>query len=280
MLPLPTLQHWHELRHKDETNPLYRKLWHIHYRRSLWAARTDYGHSISYLTVAVLFSPVFILSPLFVSPLFGTYWAAFIAGMIRYEHQQNRFDLMAILPEGSFGAYDTIAALHMRRSRLYYYLDDALNITGLIGGIGTFLLVSGLLVGLATPQLADPQEMWSVFSFVISALLIMVGLYVDQVQSVILSYEIGLTIPLHTRAALEARVWGASAYLGLQLLLYGVALWLGFWLAPRLLPGGSPVSIFTAILLLFSLRETSIYSLRRYVISVLGQPHLESASTL
>lgn len=273
----PTLRRWRELRQADETQPLYRKLWHLHYRRSLWASGLDYGQSLTYLTVSVLFSPIFILTPLAVSPLFGTYWAAFIAGMIRHEHQQGRYDLMALLPAGGIGAYTTIATLHMRRIRLFFYLDDALNITGLIGGIGAFLLVSGLLVGLATPQLNAGPERLALVSFVASVLLVLGWLYADQVQSVILSYEVGMAVPLYTGSALEARIWGAAAYIGLQTVLYGGALWAGFWLVPCLVPGGPALSILTAILLLSGMREALIYGLRRHVVTTLGQPHPESA---
>jgi hypothetical protein len=230
------------------------------------------------MALAVFLSPLFILAPLFVSPLFGTYWAAFIAGMIRYEYQQHRFDLMATLPGGGFGAYNTIATLHMRRSRLYYYMDDALNITSLIGGIGAFLLLSGLIVGLATPQLANGVNMWPLFDFVFSVLLVIVGLYADQIQSVILSYEVGIAVPLHTRYALEARVWGGTAYLSLQLTLYGLAGWVGFWLMPRLTPQANVLGILAALLLLFGLRELAVYNLRRHVITTLGQPAPETAS--
>lgn len=278
MFQPPTARLWRKLHHYDESHPLYRKLWHLHYRRALWAPSLDYSHSLTYMAVSVFLSPLFILAPFAVSPLFGTYWAAFIAGMIRFEHQQDRFDLMATLPGGGVSAYDTIATLHMRRTRLYVYLHDALNITGLVSGIGAFLMVSGVIVGLATPQLVSGPEIFSLLGFVVSTLTLLTGFYMDQIQSIMLSYQVGTVVPLHTRGALEARIAGAASYLGIQLTLYGVAGWLGFWLVPRLPFSSTPVSIITATLVLFGLREVTIYGLRRHVIIVLGKPNPEGIS--
>jgi len=266
---------WMNLQHLDESQPLYRHLWFIHYRRSLWASSSAYGHSMTSMVVTILLSPVFILAPLAVSPLFATYWAVLVAGMIRYEHQQNRFDLMAILPGGSYGAYRTIASLHVRRSRLYHHLHDALNVTALVGGIFVFLLLSGLIVGMASATMSDPNDLISILTFTIDVALVLSALYVDQIQSAILGIHVGMFVPLFTKSTFEARMWAASAYISIQVILYSVAASVGFWILPMFISDNSlqpTLSIILSLFLLFVLRETTLRRLLAYLTDSLGKP--------
>jgi hypothetical protein len=272
---LQTLITWRNIQNVDETQPLYRKLWFLHYRRSLWAASSGYPYSLMGMSVAVLLAPLFLLLPWSVGPLFGTFWATFIAGMIRYEYAQDRFELIGVLPGGGLAAYRTIALLHLRRSRLYYHLHEALNITGLVGGMLIFLMVSGLLVGLASPAIATNEGVLSILVFTVNVMIVVGALYTEQVQAVVLSLCVGMAAPLHSRSTLEARLWGASGYVALQLIAVGAAATVGFGVVPGLLSAGPwqfPMEMLTTAMILFTLREMAIRHLLAYIARSLGPP--------
>jgi hypothetical protein len=275
-----TLQRWRRLRNTDESRPLFRQLWILHYRRSLWAAAPGYGTSLNNMAITALFYPILVLMPLMVGPLFGTYWASFVAGMIRIEYRQDRFDLIGLLPGGRADAFETLAALHIRRSRLFHFLDDALNITLMLGGILLFLLTSGLLVGLASPSMNDPAGMAGILRFIINVATLATLLYVDQIQSTILSLLVGMTVPTHTSSTFEARVWGGAAYVGAQITLYAIALIVGFQIFPLLVPASrwtGTLGAVTAAITLIVIRELAIHLLDRYLGRELGRPLSETA---
>lgn len=256
-----TLRAWQMLNSPNESDPLYKRLEIYHYRHSFWTSRGQPMDNIVLpVILGIVSSFLFFVVPILTVSFFGAYWTAYIAGSIRYEHNQHRFDLLALLPGGMTTLNWILLSVHLRNSRIYPLLLDGLQVTRLIGGLVIFVLMSGLVASLLNSDGTINNGVQDIVAALLFTVTVSVFVYMDQIQSVIFSCLLGVTVADHTNSTLEAWLIGVSLFITCQLFMY-ISLILGFgWLNKFL--AVSPYHLGLSLLfmggLLFGLRELLI----------------------
>lgn len=262
---------WQMVYDSEHHDPLYYHLRLAYDRYEMWLTYHFNGRAMIRFVLTMLLSPLFFLTPFVLVWLAAPYWAGFIAGMIRFEQQHERFDLIAITPRGTLGTYQTMASLHLRRTGTLQLLRDALQVISFMGVFLVLMSSAGLVIGFSSQVRGeDLQAIVQVFVLVI---LVFGSSYFDQMQAASLAVVLGMSVPTVTQSTFEARLVAPVAYLFIQIAIYGVALmlysgvqWLLVW------PGWAFfVGLSLAILWVLAVREWTIDALWRAFLSNLGE---------
>ena len=233
-----TFRLWDALVNVDRRAPLYATMWRSHRRYVMWESNELSGLTILALVVNIALAPLFIVLPLLILFPFGAHWAGEVAASLEREHRQNRLDLLAMLPNGRLHAYYTLSVLNIRRTGIYSRIADGLSMTLLIGGMLGFLLSVGLLIAIADAESLRADAVTQLANVLFTTVVFLGGLYVQQIQAVLLSQCIGLALPVMLDFSVGTRVNAIVGYLSLQVALYVTAgvLWLGVFPAVLRLP--------------------------------------------
>lgn len=223
-----TFRLWDALIHVDQREPLYATLWRSHRRYVMWDSNEISGLSILYLTMNIALAPLFVVLPVLIILPFGAYWAGEVAGRIEKEQRQDRLDLLAVLPKGRLHTHHTLSVLSIRRTGIYSRIEDGLGMTALLGGIVGFMLSVGAFIAFVEAETLLAESVLQLINMLVTTLGFLVGVYIQQIQSVLLAQCIGMVVPAVADFSVGARVAAIVSYLSLQVALYIMAgvLWL------------------------------------------------------
>lgn len=234
-----TLKLWRLLEQIDPHTTLYRHLRMAHHRYALWSDYTAYDMimQVMFLMLASIF---FMVTPILTVTFFGAYWAIYIAGAIREEHLTDRFDLLALLPQGASAVYHILAVIHLRHSRMYPLMLDGIRVTGLIGGLMSLVITSGWIVALLSNSGNLTHREVNEITILLLTILAITGYSLtDQVQSVVLSCLLGMVAAMTTQTILQARLLSGVTFIGTQMMTYAVLL-ISLTVVPDFLPNNVP----------------------------------------
>ena len=181
----------------------------------------------------ILFSP-FLLLPgiVFLSAVYGLRWAVQIASSIANEREAGMYDLLVIAPAGALGVGRIVMSACMHR-------NESLEQTEAFGTWmmrGFFTVVLILIAASITPPLIPPDAAYSGGIVVTVYLATMaIAMYVDHLQSIVLSAEIGILVPSYASKRLDAGAAAFVLYLAIQLSTFVLTLLIGFTIAPKIL---------------------------------------------
>lgn len=244
MRPMLSFQLWHALQNPNEGVPLYLNLKLTYHRSRWWATRDFTALTLVIVVFNVLLAPLFALLPVLTIFVISTYWAGYVAGQIQAEHTYDRFDVLALVPDGAMAVCWMLSTLHIRTSNVYHYVFDGLRITVLIGGMILFVLVSGVLIAVLDTSGASAESVPPLLTAAVTLAVFLIVLYVQQVQAVILSQLLGIAVPTLVDEVIKTRAWAIVLHMFVQLGGYTLALTVGAALAPpifvvRVLLGGA-----------------------------------------
>ena len=239
----------------------------------MWASNEVSGTTIFYTLLNIALSPLLIILPLLTIFAFSPYWASEVAGALEHERRKSRLGLLAVLPGGKLSAYHTLAVLNIRRTGVYKWLDDGLGLTLMLGGMVEFVLAVGLLAVIADARSVRTLEVMQMTSVIATVTAFVVGLYMQQIQSVVLGQVTGLVAMTLADFSIGLRAAAGVGFIVFQLGAYTVAgiLWLG--VLPSLLGASvytTALSTILTVALMLSVYEVLIRLLWRRLQIELG----------
>lgn len=221
-----------------------------------------------YVSCAIILVAPFLLLPAFVfmSAIYGLRWAIMIASTIAQERQTGMYELIALSPHGLMGCNRAISAACLHRYEFFEQLQSF--------GAWVMRLVFTLILMMAIQSLSPPiivsQDNPNLNSFIAGLYLLTmaIAIYIDHVQSIVLSNLVGMLTPNYVTNRLDAGFGALMVYLLLQIVTYLVTLIAGFVVLPSLLQGLNLQSQLVTILLA-PLRLVIFYAIREWIIQIM-----------
>ncbi len=274
---LTSLTLWHALQHPNDRTPLYVHLRLGYNRYRGWASRDFNVGTLLFIALNIMIAPLFGLIPILTIFVFSTIWAGQIAGDIQQEHTQGRFDLLALLPGGAIATCWTLSVLVIRKSStfeyIFQYILDGLRVTMILGGMVLLILFAVVMVTLAAPSSADGVNGLTLIGLIVAFTAALVSIYLQQIQAVVLSQLIGMSIPRLTDNITEARTWAFGVNLAVLMAIYA-----GILIPVSLMPIDAGWRLLIASVMLVAAYEGLIRSLWRHLQHDFGQPNLSNLS--
>jgi hypothetical protein len=277
--PLTSLTLWHALQHPNDRTPLYVRLRLGYNRYYGWASRDFNLGTMLFIALNILIAPLFGLIPILTIFVFSPIWAGQIAGDIQQEHSQGRFDLLALLPAGAIATCWTLSVLVIRKSStfeyIFQYILDGLRVTMILGGMILLILAAIVLVAVTAPSSVDSVNGWQLTGLMVALAAALISVYLQQIQAVVLSQLIGMSIPQLTGNPTQARTWAFAVNLGVL-----VAIYVGVLIPVIALPVGGGWRLLIVSVVLVLVYEGLIILLWGHLQHDFGQPDLSKLSTL
>jgi hypothetical protein len=184
-----------------------------------------------------------------------------IAVTLAHQRELERYDLLALTPIGELGGALEISRFHTKGTR--ENVEVARNFGGTIAVV---VLVWGVILFLATFYGTQSNVTdYTLFAALLGFLFVVIALYHDCRQSLILGMVIGILAGC-AKDRMTARLWALGGYLGIQFLLYGLVgilfiLFMGFF--GQIIVYNIDIKLLCVIVLVtvwhFSAREIAIY---------------------
>jgi hypothetical protein len=221
-----------------------------------------------YITCGIILVAPFLLLPaiVFLSAVYGLRWAMTIAGTIAREREVGMYELISLTPAGLLGSSRAIMAACMHRNESLAQIQSV--------GAWVMRMAFGLVLMLSTEMLSTPIIRYDVdplLGQVITPIyLLMLGaaVYIDHVQSIVVSELVGMLMPIYTRRRTDAALSAGAVYLLVQTACYTLTLLLGFVVLSPVMEVLPILPQLRTILLPF-LRVAIFYSIREGIIRVL-----------
>lgn len=183
------------------------------------------------LSCALIFGALLFIMPLIllISSVIGTLAAATSSAAISRERETGRFALLAVTPEGAFGASWLLGlgAVHRRDAYRRVQSWQTWVFRGAIIFIGVFVLELMLNANRAVTISQTAVIMLEI-------LLILAGFYIDHMQALTLGVLVGVWMPTVAPDRIGAQTGAVMIYLLLRVLTLLVALVLVFGILPLL----------------------------------------------
>jgi hypothetical protein len=252
---LRTWQLWRGIKQPPTTHPLYARVMTAPFQVMPW-----------YSACAIILVAPFLLIPaiLFTSAFYSLRWAVTIASTLAREYDTGMFDLLALTPAGAFGTSWSIstAAIHRNES-----LQQIQSPSSWIVRLAFTLLILASLGNFVEPLVpASAEGVMLIFIPLLYLFTLSGALYIDHVQSIVLSALVGMVIPTYARGRVDAGAAAFLVFLLLQVTTYALMLLLGFAALPTLLISLGMDEVFIAVLLPI-LRLLIFYFLREGIIA-------------
>lgn len=219
-----------------------------------------------------------LLMPLFVVLLAiggtgnGLGWAGNISAVIVHEHTSSTFDLLSTTPGGALGACWAIAMGCLHRN------NDLSTRTSLQTQVawGGFFMSGVIVFVIYLNTWTQAAARWPGNIALILFPLVAIY-YIDYVQSVVMSVQVGLLGASYRQHIGEARVLSMGLFLSVQTLTYAIAGVIALWLLPLLGIGGIGLAGLRVIAF-FGVRDLAILGLWRQLTHRLNAPGDSSIS--
>jgi len=292
-----SLRLWHALNHPPTMHPLF---WltverSVHSNRLpsrfSWVDRLSiayllvFGASIllvnalgthtqsAFITILMLLLALPIIVPLVIllrSTVFsgsyhGLLWAIDISQFVTRERQNGTYDLLCLLPTGGLAAHWAICTGCLYRNQQFNRLLE------MRGAILRVVLIFSAFIFLGLRGESTEEEG---ILFVLGVAALLAAMYVDFIHSIVLGGLVGMIAPLYTYNRTDARLWAAGIFLAIQVWVYGVTVFAGLMIAPRLFEGigfrgwfVTALIPFVMVLVFTAVREIMIIGLWRWLLA-------------
>jgi len=185
---------------------------------------------------------------------FGAVLAASGGAALAYEREQDTYDLLCVSPSGTMGISWSLSAGRVHASTLFDITHFLIIL--LLLGIGTTAVVA-VVLPFSLMQDNRANLALPLLGLFAAGFVIVLGLYLDHVQSIVLATLCGMWAGTATTNRLNARLYAGAVFLLLKLSVYFVLL----YLALNLLPGLFVLAFLGLILLvvlLYLLHEITV----------------------
>lgn len=271
-----TARLWWALTHPPAIHPLFRRV-------VVLPPYTDRRH-FSWATLIIklvlglsLYSPLllFVLMPVGMMALGLTYGldCSFrVGGAIADALERGIFRLLSLAPPGPLPAAWTLGISALYRNHDFNRLWSIVRVTLQVGLALAALANAAVLIFLSPLFTRYPAPALPTIAGFLSFLAVLLAMYVEYIQSVIVGTLTGMLAAAISRSRLDAALWSFGGYLLVQVTTYGTTALLGFWaLESALQPFETdsvlllPVVSFLRLGLFFAVRELFIRLLWRWV---------------
>lgn len=242
---LTTWKLWRVLKKPPETHPLYQR-----------TVETK-GHPIPWYTGLAELIGVLLFVPMivFTSAVYSMGWVVGISSSIAKERRQGTYDLLALSPGGPLGINWAVCLGCLYRNQIYRSINtrDA--------WIARFVIISILLFTLSAPFLGSDASAGQMLVALVYVAAVIAIVYLDHIQSILLSSLTGMLTPTYTTEQFNAQLWAFSVFVGVQTASYVATLLVTFVIVPALLPEGAAAQIIAVVIgvsVFYGLREAVI----------------------
>jgi hypothetical protein len=216
------------------------------------------------ILILLLILPILFVT--FNGNVYGLLWAGRISRAIAREQEMRTFDTLSLTPYGALGASWALCAGCVHRDYRFSRLQT----------ISTEELFIALLVAVVLSVERTTQSwMFSenmIFTQVLLILtyttILLVGFYVNHVQSVVLGALIGMQVPTFVHNRFDGQIWSVGLYLVLQAVTYGMTFVVSVVLLPAIVMALNVAGLANELLLAF-LSLGIFYGIRETVVAVL-----------
>jgi hypothetical protein len=189
------------------------------------------------MLIPLTMTTLFVALVAFGGTLSGWIAATRISGTIFREQEKERYDLLLLTPPGVLGVHWAIVTRNLRDDRLLRWLRWL--------PFGAFILLAvllfGLLIGIVTSSFvwifSDSSMGFTALFQVSLGLLVVLILYSDYIQSVVIGVLVGILLPTYatTRAENSAYALASACFFSLQVVYYSVFGLFGMWLIGQII---------------------------------------------
>jgi hypothetical protein len=231
-----TYRLWYALNHPPATHPLFRSrvLLPGERRSYTWAGLVSsfiQGTGQQSPTLLLVMMPLILVC---VGVVYGLDCAMRVGTAIAYERENERFILLSLSPPGPLGSAWAICATALYRNHDFIRLRSVVRVTLALAFIGALIvLLLANLFTIATASHAYGQEVrFSPLSSLVAVLAAFLAVYMEYTGSAVLGTLVGILVPTFTRARLDTLLLSFGVFLLLQIAVYLMTFFLGFWLLP------------------------------------------------
>lgn len=235
-----SLKLWRSLRQPPRQHPLFQQVLTKAYREIPQITSSFFAWGIMFFAVLFIMSMLIswlltalVATFMLFNSIYAARWVLRIARNILEEKSRGRYDLLAVMPYGIFGAIWAISTgcVHQRLSfRWLPYLINVIMIIGFITLCGLSTLTLSLLDNLSANDIALLENLrFSEVGIIASAFLI--GFYIDHIYSIL----VGLLVAQVTsvdRQSQGRHIWGLLVFLTVQVMTYAISLVCAMYVIP------------------------------------------------
>lgn len=200
----------------------------------------------------------------------GTIWVTMIGLTITRSHQNYHFDLLSLTPQGAYGVswYLCTGTIHRHNwlRAVYRLLSWVVLLVLVLLGLAALMLIIGLIT--ANDEIVR-QAQENVLRDVINIGFIVGALWLDHIQSIVISALLGITLPTIIKDKTQLRSFAPLMYLMMQLLTY-LLIYLIYLMMSIILTGIWGASFFVSTTII-GLTLLAFYLLREVIISLLAR---------
>jgi hypothetical protein len=242
---------WRYLKNPPEGHPFYQRTLHTTGNAIPWYTW------VAELIGVLLFVPMIV----FTSAVYSMAWVVGISSTIAKERRQGTYDLLALAPGGPLGVSWAACMGCLYRNQIYRSINtrDA--------WIARLVIIGILLFAVTADSIPEFPTGGEIALGVAYLLAIGAAVYLDHIQSILLSGLTGMIAPTYTTDTFNAQLWGFAVFVGLQMTTYATTIVTAFVILPALLPGNSIltrlIELAVAVGLFYGLREVMIAYLWR-----------------
>jgi hypothetical protein len=153
---------------------------------------------------------------MFNGTVYGVYWALSIAETILHEQEHGTRDLLCILPVGQLGATWLLATGRLHRRDTFHQVHGTVRGLVIIGLITLCLVAAIIVFNLVYSQSPPLPVRLQAFATLVTTATVLIGFYVDHVQSLIVGCLVGMIAPTYGSNRVEIRLWTFGVFLLLQ----------------------------------------------------------------
>lgn len=190
-----------------------------------------------------------------------------VSGQIAHEHDVGIYETLGATSPGSLGLHWAYTARWIARQRLLRWLLLC------VVAVGTFSALLGLVSSQPMPVPPIPANEASLTIAHLATTAAVIGqLWLDYIQTIILSSLIAMLVPAYVRQESNARLGAAAALVSLQLGLFVISSLaaLSLSLAVSAPPDRQMVYALAALIMRFAFREGAIHLIWRQLVRTLN----------
>lgn len=178
----------------------------------------------------------FVVGLLMLNTVYSVLWSTAISGAIVDEKEQNRYDLLAAMPVGTFGISWAMGTGSLHRRSSFMWVPFFIRLGVLITMITLFVVLAITLFVLEhdTIRSASYTANFDLIPLIIRGFGLVIVFYIDHVYSVIQAMLVAMAAPVDVLSGVEARLRTFLGFLALQAVIYGMSGLFALDILPRI----------------------------------------------
>jgi hypothetical protein len=171
----------------------------------------------------------------FAAMIYGIGWSVGISNLIGKERAQGTFDLISLAPSGPLGMSWAIATGYLYHHQTFRNIHKPSLLYWRVFLVASVFAVVDLSTELTRASLDGRIFTAPVVLFMGTRMVTLaLALYIDHLQSTVLTLLVGMSVPLTTPSRMQAQLFAFAVYMGAQITSYLLMFVIGFSLVPSL----------------------------------------------